>query len=159
MTPARPYRKGNLKLSLGSCRIALKTGTSSTKRLSSRQINGKASCRLRQQFVDEVTCKPLEGEDEGRGYECAKSAGATIDMDELDAVAIDSGHTVNTYRIKDQDNIEIADETIDDVDRALNPMGRFYRHNAMHAATTPMVLDEFGRCLKCLKLGFWKADA
>ena len=155
MTPARPYRKGNLKLSLGSCRIALKIGTSSTERLSSRQINRKAGNRLRQQFVDEITCRPLEG----HGYEYAMSAGTTIDMDELDAVAIESDHTVNTDRIKDQDNIEIADQTIDDVDRALNPMGRFYRHNAMHAGTTPIVLDEFGRCARCVKLGFWKPDA
>ena len=159
MTPARPYRKGNLKLSLGSCGIALKTETLSTKRLSFRQTNGKASYRLRQQFVDEITCWPLEGEYEGRGREYAKSAGTTIDMDELDAVAIESDHTVNADRIKDLDSIEIADQTIDDVDRALNPMGRFYRHNAMHAGTTPMVLDEFGRCARCVKLGFWKADA
>jgi hypothetical protein len=33
------------------------------------------------------------------------------------------------------------------------------RHNAMHAGTTRMVLDEFGRCAKCVKLGWWKPDA
>jgi hypothetical protein len=27
------------------------------------------------------------------------------------------------------------------------------------AGTTPMVLDEFGRCAKCVRLGFWKPDA
>ena len=43
--------------------------------------------------------------------------------------------------------------------RALNPMGRYFRHNAMHAGTTRMVLDEFGRCAKCVKLGWWKPDA
>jgi hypothetical protein len=48
---------------------------------------------------------------------------------------------------------------IDDVDRGLNPLGWFYRHNAMHAGTTPMVLDEFGRCARCVKLGFWRQDA
>jgi hypothetical protein len=42
---------------------------------------------------------------------------------------------------------------------ALNPIGRFYRHNAMHAGTTRMVLDDLGRCAKCVKLGFWKPDA
>ena len=157
MAPARP--KGYLKLSLASCRIAPKNGTSSTERLLSRHINRPAGNRLGQQFADEVTCEPLKGEDEGRGYEDAESADTSIDLDELDAFAIESGHTVDIDRIKDQDRIEIADDCIDDVDRALNPMGRFYRHNAMHAGTTPMVIDEFGRCLKCLKLGFWKADA
>ncbi|MGH9810023.1 MAG: hypothetical protein ACRD9W_22695 [Terriglobia bacterium] len=60
--------------------------------------------------------------------------------------------------IEDRDQIQI-DDCIDDVDRALNPMGRFFRHNAMHAGTTQMVLDAFGRCAKCVKLGWWKPDA
>ena len=55
--------------------------------------------------------------------------------------------------IEDRERMHEADECIDDVDRALNPIGRFFRHNAMHAGTIPMVCDEFGRCLKCLKLG------
>jgi len=54
---------------------------------------------------------------------------------------------------------EIEDDYIDDVDRASNPIGRFYRHNGMHAGTTRMVLDEFGRCARCVKLGFWKPNA
>ena len=33
-------------------------------------------------------------------------------------------------RIKVGDPIIIVDDCIDHVDRALNPMGRFYRHNA-----------------------------
>jgi len=42
---------------------------------------------------------------------------------------------------------------------ALNPIGRFFRHNAMHAGRIQMVLDEFGRCARCVKLGFWNPDA
>ena len=34
----------------------------------------------------------------------------------------------------------IADDFIDDVDRTLNSLGRFYRHNHMHADTIPMVI-------------------
>ena len=62
-------------------------------------------------------------------------------------------------QIKDSDPIMIVDDCIDHVDRALNPLGRFYRHNAMHAGTTRMALDEFGRCARCVKLGFWKPNA
>jgi hypothetical protein len=61
-------------------------------------------------------------------------------------------------RIEDHDRIESEDECIDGQDRA-RALGRFYRHNAMHAGTTPMVLDDFGRCARCVKLGFWKPDA
>jgi hypothetical protein len=62
-------------------------------------------------------------------------------------------------RIRDHEPIQIEDDWIDDVDRTLNPIGRFFRHNAMHAGMTRMVLDEFGRCVRCVKLGFWKPDA
>ena len=62
-------------------------------------------------------------------------------------------------RIKDSDPIMIVDDCIDHVDRTLTPLGWFYKHNAMHAGTTPMVLDEFGRCARCVELGFWKPDA
>ena len=62
-------------------------------------------------------------------------------------------------RIEDRNPIEIEDDCIDDVDRALNPIGRFHRHNAMHAGTTRMVLDGYGRCARCIQLGFWRPDA
>jgi hypothetical protein len=61
-------------------------------------------------------------------------------------------------RIEDREQIR-NDDCIDDVDRALNPLARFFRHNAMHAGTSRMVLDEFGRSAKCVKLGWWKPDA
>ena len=48
MAPARAFWKGYLKLSLVSCPIALYAGTSSTERVSLRQINKKTGNRLRQ---------------------------------------------------------------------------------------------------------------
>ena len=62
-------------------------------------------------------------------------------------------------RIKDSGPIMIEGDCIDHVDRVLNPVGRFYRHMAMHARTIRMVLDQFGRCAYCVKRGFWKPDA
>jgi DNA end-binding protein Ku len=94
MIPARPYWKGYLKLSLVSCPIALYTGTSSTERVSFRQINKKTGNRLRQQLVDEVTRDPVESFEKGRGYEYAKNAYVPVDDDELDAIAIESNHTI-----------------------------------------------------------------
>ena len=94
MASARPYWKGYLKLSLVSCPIALYTGTSATERVSFRQINKKTGNRLRQQLVDEVTREPIESPDKGRGYEYAKNAYIPVDDDELDAIAIESNHTI-----------------------------------------------------------------
>jgi DNA end-binding protein Ku len=82
MAPARPYWKGYLKLSLVSCPICLYSGTSSTERVSFRQINKQTGNRLRQQLVDEVTREPVEGPDKGRGYEYAKNAYISVDDDE-----------------------------------------------------------------------------
>ena len=59
-----------------------------------RQINKKTGNRLRQQLVDEVTREPVEGEDKGRGYEYAKNAYIPVDDDELDALAVESKHTI-----------------------------------------------------------------
>src|SRR3984885_6318157 len=94
MEPARAFWKGYLKLSLVSCPIALYTGTSATERVSFRQINKKTGNRLRQQLVDEVTREPVEGEDKGRGYEYSKNAYLPVDDDELEAIAIESTHTI-----------------------------------------------------------------
>jgi len=94
MISARPYWKGYLKLSLVTCPIALYTASSSTERVSFRQINKQTGNRLRQQLVDEVTREPVEGPDKGRGYEYAKNAYIPVEDDELDAIAIESNHTI-----------------------------------------------------------------
>ena len=106
MAPARPYWKGYLKLSLVSCPIALYTGTSATERVSFRQINKKTGNRLRQQLVDEVTRAPVEGSDKGRGYEYAKNAYIPVDDDELDAIAIESNHTIEIDRFVPREQID-----------------------------------------------------
>jgi DNA end-binding protein Ku len=94
MASGRPYWKGYLKLALVSCPIALYPASSSSERVSFRQINKKTGNRLRQQLVDEVTREPVESEDKGRGYEYSKGSYIQVDDDELDAVAIESNHTI-----------------------------------------------------------------
>jgi DNA end-binding protein Ku len=106
MAPARPYWKGYLKLSLVSCPICLYSGTSSTERVSFRQINKQTGNRLRQQLVDEVTREPVEGPDKGRGYEYAKDAYISVDDDELDAIAIESTHTIEIDSFVPRDQID-----------------------------------------------------
>jgi DNA end-binding protein Ku len=92
---SRPYWKGYLKLSLVSCPIAVYTATSSGERVAFRQINKKTGNRLRQQLVDDVTRDVVESADKGRGYEYSKNEYIMIEDDELDAIAIDSNHTID----------------------------------------------------------------
>jgi DNA end-binding protein Ku len=94
MAPPRPYWKGYLKLSLVSCPVALYTGTSAGERVAFRQINKKTN-RLRQQLVDEGTGDPIEPDDKGRGYEFEKGVYLQVEDEELDAIAIESSHTID----------------------------------------------------------------
>jgi DNA end-binding protein Ku len=95
MAPSRPYWKGYLKLSLVSCPIALYTATSPGERVAFRQINKKTGNRLRQQLVDEQTGEPIDPDDKGRGYEVDKGVYLQVEDEELDAIAIESSHTID----------------------------------------------------------------
>ena len=95
MAPSRPYWKGYLKLSLVSCPIALYTATASSERVTFRQINKRTGNRLRQQLVDEETGEPVEAADKGRGYEVDKGVYLRVEDEELDAIAIESSHTID----------------------------------------------------------------
>ncbi|GAC1341199.1 MAG: Ku protein [Beijerinckiaceae bacterium] len=94
MAPPRPYWKGYLKLSLVSCPIALYAGTSS-ERVAFRQINKVTGNRLRQQLIDDVTREPVDAADKGRGYEVGKNTYLLIPDEELEAVAVESNHTID----------------------------------------------------------------
>jgi Ku protein len=58
-------------------------------------INKKTGNRLHQQMVDEETGKVVDKEDKGRGYELTKGKYVEIEPEELEAVAIESTHTVD----------------------------------------------------------------
>ncbi len=106
MAPARPYWKGYLKLALVSCPIAVYPGTSSTERISFRQINKKTGNRLRQQLIDEVTREPVGSEGKGRGYEYSKGAYIPVEDEELEAVEIESSHTIEIDSFVPHDQID-----------------------------------------------------
>src|SRR4051794_38751462 len=90
----RSYWKGYLKLSLVSCPIAVNPATSSSERISFRQINKKTGNRLRQQLVDEETREPVEAGDKGRGYEVEKGVFIPVDDEEIEELQVESKHSV-----------------------------------------------------------------
>jgi DNA end-binding protein Ku len=91
----RPYWKGYLKLSLVSCPIAVFTATTSSERVSFRQINKQTGNRLRQQLVDDVTREVVDAADKGRGYEIDKGVFIQVEDEEIEALEIESNHTVD----------------------------------------------------------------
>jgi Ku protein len=90
----RAYWKGSLKLSLVTCPIALYPASTQAERTHFHQINIKTGHRLKQQMVDEQTGRVVDKDHKGRGYELSKGRYVAIDEEELDAVKLDSTHTI-----------------------------------------------------------------
>ncbi len=102
----RPYWKGYLKLSLVSCAVALFPATSRSERISFHWLNRGTGNRLRQQMVDADTNEPVEREDRVRGYQVAKNDYLFVEDQDLDAVEIESSHTIEIERFVPKSEID-----------------------------------------------------
>jgi DNA end-binding protein Ku len=87
--------KGYLKLSLVSCAVALYPATSTSSRVRFNTINRKTGNRVKQQYVDPVTGEAVEAEDRVKGYEVGKNAYLVVEDEELEAIKIESTHTID----------------------------------------------------------------
>jgi DNA end-binding protein Ku len=92
---ARAYWKGSLKLSLVSCPVLLYPAATSVDKTRFHMINKETGNRLKQQMVDAETGDVVESDQKGRGYELKKGEYVEIDKDELEAVQIESNHTID----------------------------------------------------------------
>ena len=113
MPSSRPYWKGYLKLALVSCPVAIYPASTSSERVSFRQINKKTGNRLRQQLVDDVTREPVESHDKARGFEYDKNAYILVEDEEMDAIALESNHTleIDTFVPREQIDERYLDGT------------------------------------------------
>ena len=102
----RAYWKGSLKLSLVSCPIALYPASTQAEKTHFHQINTKTGHRLKQQMVDEGTGRVVYKDHKGRGYELSKGRYVEIEEDELDAVKLDSTHTIEIDDFVPADDID-----------------------------------------------------
>ena len=87
--------KGYLKLSLVSCAVNLYPACSSSSRVSFNTINRKTGNKVKRQFVDAETGEVVETEDQAKGYPVAKDSYLLVDDEELDAIQIESTHTID----------------------------------------------------------------
>jgi len=102
----RAYWKGFLRLSLVTCPIELFPATSQAEKTHFHQINTRTGHRLRQLMVDEETGDPVDTAHKGRGYEISKGKYVPIDEDELEAIEIESTHTVDIEGFVPRDEID-----------------------------------------------------
>lgn len=98
--------KGYLKLSLVSCPVALFPAVSSRERVSFHVMNRDTGNRTKYLVVDSQTQDPVEPENRVRGYEVAKNQYVYVEDDEIDAVKIDSTHTIDIDNFVPRDEVD-----------------------------------------------------
>src|ERR1700719_3782379 len=102
----RAYWKRSLKLSLVSCPVVLYPASTTIEKTRFHMINKETGNRLRQQMVDAETGDVVESDQKGRGYELSKGSYVEIDKDELEAVQIESNHTIDIDSFVPDDEID-----------------------------------------------------
>ena len=106
MPAPRAYWKGSLKLSLVSCPVVLYPAATTVEKTRFHMINTETGNRLKQQMVDAETGDVVEKDQKGRGYEISKGEFIAIEKDELEAVQIESTHTISIDNFVPRDEID-----------------------------------------------------
>ena len=102
----RPAWKGYLKLSLVTCAIELTNVVTHAEKVSFRILNRKTGNTVKRIYVDAETGKPIEEGDEIKGYELDDGDFVHIEENEIEAVQIESSHTMNLDGFVDKSSIE-----------------------------------------------------
>ncbi|KAA3441859.1 Ku protein [Mesorhizobium sp. SARCC-RB16n] len=102
----RPAWKGYLKLSLVTCAIELTNVVTHAEKVSFRILNRKTGNTVKRIYVDAETGKPIEDGDEIKGYEIDKGDFVHIEEEEIEAVQIESSHTMSLDGFVDKASIE-----------------------------------------------------
>ena len=103
---ARANWKGYLKLSLVSCAVALYPATSSSTRVRFHTVNRGTGNRVKRQFIDPASGEPVEAEDQVKGYEVGRGSYVYVEDEELDAIRIESTHTIDIESFVPRDQVD-----------------------------------------------------
>ncbi|WP_046866084.1 Ku protein [Microvirga massiliensis] len=98
--------KGYLKLSLVSCAVALYPATSSSARVRFHTLNRATGNRVKRQFIDSETGEPVETDAQVKGYEVGKGSHVFIEDEELEAIRIESSHTIDIESFVPRDQVD-----------------------------------------------------
>jgi len=99
--------KGYLKLSLVSCPVRLYPATSSGERIAFNQLHKDTHNRINMKPVD-PELGLVERSDLVRGYEYEDKQYVIIEDSDLDAVKIESNHTLNIEAFVDEDDVDVV---------------------------------------------------
>ena len=102
----RSFWKGYLKLSLVTCPVAMVPATSENEKVRFHTLNRKTGNRIVSQYVDAVSEKPVDEDDEVKGYQRGENDYVMLEDDEIDAVALESTRTIDIEMFVPRDSIE-----------------------------------------------------
>jgi DNA end-binding protein Ku len=102
---ARPIWQGHLRLSLVSCPVALYGAASRANDVAFHLLNPKTNNRIRMIPTDPDT-GPIERADLVKGYEISKNSYVVVTPKELDAVKLETTHTIDIERFVDANDID-----------------------------------------------------
>lgn len=102
----RPYWRGYLKLSLVTCPVEMAPATSESEKVRFNTLNSETGNRIASRYVDAVTGREVEEDDEVKGYERGENEYVLLEDEELDAVALDSARTIDIDKFVKADSIE-----------------------------------------------------
>lgn len=102
----RPAWKGYLKLSLVTCAVELTNVVTHAEKVSFRVLNRKTGNTVKRIYVDAENGKPLREGDEIKGYEVNDGDFVRIEEDEIEAVQIESSHTMALDGFVDKSSIQ-----------------------------------------------------
>ncbi|MHA6684746.1 non-homologous end joining protein Ku [Mesorhizobium sp. A556] len=102
----RPAWKGYLKLSLVTCAVELTNVVTHAEKVSFNILNRDTGNRVKRIYVDAETGKPVESEDEVKGYEVEDGGYVRIEEDDIDAVRIESSNMLALDGFVDKASIQ-----------------------------------------------------
>ncbi|HEX8165441.1 MAG TPA: Ku protein [Beijerinckiaceae bacterium] len=99
--------KGYLKLSLVSCAVALYPAASTSARVRFNTLNRATGNRVKRQFVDAQTGEVVEDDDQVKGYQVGKGSYVIVEDEELEAVRLESTHTIDVESFVPRDEVDV----------------------------------------------------
>jgi DNA end-binding protein Ku len=102
----RTVWKGHIKLSLVSCAVGLYPSTSSGGKFRFNTLNRKTGNRVKRQFIDSETEEVVESEEQVKGYLVGKGSYIQVEDEELDALKVESTHTIDIESFVPRDEVD-----------------------------------------------------
>jgi len=102
----RPFWKGYLKLSLVTCPVAMMPATTEGEKVRFHTLDRATGHRVASRYIDAVTGKPVDENEQVKGYERGDNDFVVLEDDELEAVALESTRTIDISTFVGKDTID-----------------------------------------------------